>query len=173
MSVNPQTRSVTIGCGGTHGVVPKMVFVVFGEADVLHLPRRAGRRGPARRSPASRYRWFPKRNARRRSGAGFLGGQKDAVVLGFPVPRKSALNRSLRLVGSPTASFRGPGQVTATAGPRRGPFDLPLVGERGPFSFRPERRTLHRVDGPFKPGDYKLTAVAVDATAESNPKESR
>ena len=109
----------------------------------------AGRRGPARRSPASRYRWFPKRNARRRSSP------DSSVVRRMPwssVPRAAQV-RAQPIVTAcriPDRVLPGAGQVTATAGPRRGPFDLPLVGERGPFSFRPERRTLHRVDGPVQ-----------------------
>ncbi len=178
--VDPGTRQVEINCGSQQRVVPKMVFYVYGQAevlhlpltgkDVVHLPKEVGNVQVLEVSEKScRGKVFASDMALVR---------KDAVVIGYPVPVGSQLKPDVKSVAAKPESPVVPGSRVALTVSALDPDGDPLTYE---WTCSAGRLSASRTvepsvvwTAPVAPGDYTLSVTAIDSDRfKSDPKEFR
>lgn len=178
--VDPGTRQVEINCGSQQRVVSKMVFYIYGQAevlylpltgkDVVHLPKEIGNVQVLEVSEKScRGKVF---------ASDMALVKKDAVVIGYPVPVGSQLKPDVKSVAAKPDSPVIPGSRVILTVSALDPDGDPLTYEWACAAGRlSAARTVEPSvvwTAPVAPGDYVLSVVAIDSDRfKSDPKEFR
>lgn len=178
--VDAAAKQVEINCGSQQGVVPKMIFHVYGAGevlhlpltgkDVIHLPKEVGNvqvlevsdktcRGKVFASDMSLVR-------------------KDAVVIGYPVPVGSQLKPDVKGVAAKPESPVMPGaRVVLTVSaldPDGSPLTYRWTASAGKLSAPRTVDPSVAWTAPMEAGEYVLSVVAIDSDRfESDPREIR
>lgn len=178
LSVDTAARQVEVNRGSQQGVVPKMIFHVYGEPDVLHLPL-TGKDVVHLPKEVGQIRVL---DVSEKTCRGEIFAQdvslirKDAVVIGYPVPVRSQLKPLVKALEPSVSGTVAAGARLSLAVSAQDPdgdalmFRWSCSGGRLSASRTVEPSVTWTA--PVAPGEYRLGVVAIDPDRfESDPFE--